>query len=69
MQLHFVTRVMKESKSSIKRSYSLATLVVSLVLAEGVSMYMDSNFLGLIFFIVMFGEFYWTPMDVMNGTQ
>ena len=34
---------------------SLATLVVSLVLSEGVSMYTDSNFLGLVFFFVMFG--------------
>ncbi|MDC3298204.1 hypothetical protein OAU99_02385 [Candidatus Poseidoniaceae archaeon] len=36
---------------------SLATLVVSLVLAEGASIYLDSNFLGLIFFIVMFGGY------------
>ena len=34
---------------------SLITLVVSLILAEGVAMFTDSNFLGLIFFIVMFG--------------
>ena len=34
---------------------SLATLIVSLILAEGVAMYTDSNFIGLLFFIVMFG--------------
>ena len=36
---------------------SLVVLVVSLVLSEGVAMYTGSNFLGLMFFIVMFGGY------------
>ncbi|MCH2648113.1 MAG: hypothetical protein MKZ58_07140, partial [Candidatus Poseidoniaceae archaeon] len=59
--LGMAPRVMKEFQvhEIIQQgaALSLATLVVSLVLAEGVSIYMDSNFLGLIFFIVMFGGY------------
>ena len=56
--LGMAPRVMKEFEIIHQgAAISLATLVVSLVLAEGVSMYMDSNFLGLIFFIVMFGGY------------
>ena len=56
--LGMAPRVMKEFEIIQQgAALSLATLVVSLVLAEGVSIYMDSNFLGLIFFIVMFGGY------------
>ena len=56
--LGMAPRVMKEFEVIHQgAALSLATLVVSLILAEGVSMYMDSNFLGLIFFIVMFGGY------------
>ena len=55
--LGLAPRVMKEYEliNVSGAALSLATLVISLVLAEGVAMYMDSNFLGLLFFIVMFG--------------
>ena len=56
--LGMAPRVMKES-NIIQQSgaVSLVTLVVSLILSEGVAMYTDSNFLGLIFFFVMFGGY------------
>ena len=56
--LGMAPRVLKEFEIIQQgAALSLATLVVSLVLSEGVAMYMDSNFLGLIFFIVMFGGY------------
>ena len=57
--LGMAPRVMKDMEL-IKASMavtSLATLVVSLVISEGVATYLDSNFIGLIFFIVMFGGY------------
>ena len=57
--LGMAPRVMKDMEL-IKASsavISLATLVVSLVISEGVATYLDSNFIGLIFFIVMFGGY------------
>ena len=51
-------RVMKEMEVIRQGTVvSLVTLIVSLAISEGVASYMDSNFLGLIFFIVMFGGY------------
>ena len=51
--LAMAPRVMKENNIIQQgAALSLVTLVVSLILAEGVAMFTDSNFLGLIFFIV-----------------
>ena len=56
--LAMAPRVMKENNIIQQgAALSLVTLVVSLILAEGVAMFTDSNFLGLIFFIVMFGGY------------
>ena len=56
--LGMAPRVMKENEIIQQgAALSLVTLVVSLILSEGVAMYTDSNFLGLIFFIVMFGGY------------
>lgn len=55
--LGMAPRVMKDNEliNISAATLSLVTLFVSLALSEGVSMYTDSNFLGLVFFIVMFG--------------
>ena len=57
--LGMAPRVMKEMEiiNTSAAVTSLATLIVSLALSEGASIYLDSNFLGLIFFIVMFGGY------------
>ena len=56
--LAMAPRVMKENNIIQQgAALSLVTLVVSLILAEGVAMFTDSNFLGLTFFIVMFGGY------------
>jgi asparagine N-glycosylation enzyme membrane subunit Stt3 len=57
--LGMTPRVLKELEiiNTSAAVTSLATLVVSLIISEGAAMYLDSNFLGLIFFIVMFGGF------------
>ena len=56
--LAMAPRAIKESNIIQQgATLSLVTLVVSLILAEGVAMFTDSNFLGLIFFIVMFGGY------------
>ena len=56
--LGMAPRVMKEMEIIRQgANLSLATLVASLLLAEGTAIYMDSNFIGLIFFIVMFGGY------------
>ena len=56
--LGMAPRVMKEMEVIRQGTVvSLVTLIVSLAISEGVASYMDSNFLGLIFFIVMFGGY------------
>ncbi len=56
--LGMAPRVIKESNIIQQgAALSLVTLVVSLILAEGVSIFNDSNLLVLIFFIVMFGVY------------
>lgn len=56
--LGMAPRVMKEMEVIRQGTVvSLGTLIVSLALSEGVASYMGSNFLGLIFFIVMFGGY------------
>ena len=56
--LGMAPRVMKEMEIIRQgANLSLLTLVASLLLAEGTAIYMDSNFIGLIFFIVMFGGY------------
>ena len=56
--LGMAPRVMKENNVIQQgAAISLITLVASLIFAEGVAMFTDSNFLGLISFIVMFGGY------------
>ena len=56
--LGMAPRVMKEMEIIRQGALvSLATLVASLAISEGVASYMDSNFIGVIFFIVMFGGY------------
>ena len=67
--LAMAPRVIKENNIIQQgAALSLVTLVVSLIMAEGVAMFTDSNFLGLIF-IVMFGGYMLILTDVMSGTQ
>ena len=57
--LGMAPRVMKQNDliNISAATLSLVTLIVTLVLSEGAAMYTDSNLLGLIFFIVMFGGY------------
>ena len=55
--LGMAPRVMKDQEiiGYSKATLSLVTLVLALVLAEGVALFTESNLLGLVFFITMFG--------------
>ena len=57
--LGMAPRVMKQNEliNISAATLSLVTLIVTLVLSEGAAMYSDSNLVGLIFFIVMFGGY------------
>ncbi len=57
--LGMAPRVMKQNDliNISAATLSLVTLIFTLVLSEGAAMYTDSNLLGLIFFIVMFGGY------------
>ena len=57
--LGMAPRVMKQNDliNISAATLSLVTLIVTLVLSEGAALYTESNLLGLLFFIVMFGGY------------